>query len=106
LPPSAGFLAKLWLLQGLPVQAPGWWMGLILLAALLSMLALARAGSALFWQEMRGSWLPARPGTLLPLSALSLMALALALFAEPLSAYCQRMAEQLLLTSSYIEVLR
>lgn len=106
LPPSAGFLAKLWLLQGLPVQAPGWWMGVVLLAALLSMIALARAGSALFWQEMRGSWLPARAGTLLPLSALSLMALALALFAEPLSAYCQRMAEQLLLTSSYIEVLR
>ncbi|MDQ5886918.1 MAG: hypothetical protein RL210_2345 [Pseudomonadota bacterium] len=106
LPPSAGFLAKLWLLQGLPLQAPGLWLALVLLAALLSMIALARAGSALFWQEPSGNWHAARPGTLLPASALVLMALALSVFAEPISSYCQRMAEQLLLTDAYVEVLR
>ena len=77
-----------------------------LLAALLSMIALARAGSALFWQEPSGNWHAARPGTLLPASALVLMALALSVFAEPISSYCQRMAEQLLLTDAYVEVLR
>lgn len=106
LPPSAGFLAKLWLLQSLPLVASAWWTALVLLAALLSLIALARAGSSLFWQEARGRWHVARPGTLLPLSALLLMALALAAFAAPLSGYCQRMAEQLLLSSRYIEVLR
>lgn len=106
LPPSAGFLAKLWLLQSLPQAASAWWTALVLLAALLSLIALARAGSALFWQEARVHLRPARAGTLLPLSALLGMALALALLAEPLSGYCQRMAEQMLLTQRYIGVLR
>lgn len=106
LPPSAGFLAKLWLLQSLPQTASGWWTALVLLAALLSMIALARAGTALFWQEARGHWRPARAGTLLPLSVLLGAALALALLAGSWSGYCQRMAEQLLLTGRYIEVLR
>ena len=106
LPPSAGFLAKLWLLQGLPYAAPGWWIGAVLLAALLSMIALARAGSALFWQAAAEPLKPAPVGSGMPIAILLALAMVAALGAAPLAAFCQRTAAQLLQAASYTELIR
>jgi multicomponent K+:H+ antiporter subunit D len=99
LPPLAGFLGKLMLLDALtatPFAAASW--AVLLGAGLVVLLALARAGSLLFW-ETRPDLPPApTPAGWRRASAVALLVGAaplLALAATPLAGYAMRAADQL-----------
>jgi multicomponent K+:H+ antiporter subunit D len=110
LPPFSGFIGKLMLLNTLRGAEAGvaiW--TLLLLAAFLVMMALARAGSILIWEngpaETPSPALPVADVGWRRLSAtLCLIAAGplLALFAQPVSGYAQRTATQLHDTRAYI----
>jgi len=116
-PPLAGFLGKTWLLQAAG-QTPlaAWVVALVLGSSLAMMVALARAGSALFWKlgETKGaattspgamSPRPNHPGHTLSISLLLAAVVATSLAAGPLSAYTGAAAEQLLQRQPYIDAL-
>jgi len=107
LPPFSGFLGKLMLLSALRDSGPAAaiWFAL-LLAGLLTMLALARSGSRLFWARKpdlppvaapAANW---RRATALVL--LAAPAVLLALFARPVADYAARAAAQLHDPQAYI----
>jgi multicomponent K+:H+ antiporter subunit D len=106
LPPLAGFVGKLLILDAVRVH-PAWpWIwGTVLATTLIGVLALARSGSVLFWNLRPGE--TARE--LEPLSrvaapaALMLAALALlALLAGPAADYAQAAADQLARPAAYV----
>lgn len=114
-PPLAGFLGKAWLLQAAG-QTPlaAWVVALVLGSSLAMMVALARAGSILFWKPGEvaaelatapGTTVlrPNHPGHIWSLSLLLAAVLASALAAGPLSAYTGAAAEQLLQRQPYID---
>ncbi len=110
LPPLAGFVAKARLLDAvlLEVASPAWRAGVvavILVAALLTIVALVRAGSTLFWKpaDEPGATLPAARG--MQLAALLLLAAWLALSAAPgpLLRYTAETAAQLLEPARYVD---
>jgi multicomponent K+:H+ antiporter subunit D len=106
LPPLAGFLGKAQLLAGAtetPVSVGAWVS--VLLSSLAMVIALSRAGSALFW---KGEQLGVRPlGTSgqqrLALAVLTLALLAAPLAAGPLSSYTGATAAQLVERRSYLD---
>lgn len=52
MPPLSGFVSKIWLLQAAFAQpAAGWYIVLLLLSSLLTLVALSRAGSTIFWRS-------------------------------------------------------
>jgi len=51
LPPLSGFIGKVMLLQATPTGARAWLWSVVLAAGLLSLVALSRAGSMLFWRS-------------------------------------------------------
>jgi multicomponent K+:H+ antiporter subunit D len=97
LPPFAGFVGKLGLLQataGLPA-APVLWAAL-LGAGLAATIALARAGSALFWKTAGGApGAGATAASLAPIAGLLAVGVALAVFAAPVKRYTDATARQL-----------
>jgi multicomponent K+:H+ antiporter subunit D len=105
LPPLSGFVAKLALLRDtLGQPAMPWFWGSLLAAGLLVLLALARAGSLIFWKGEAADLPPAGSAGLggagparvwAPLLALSSAALLLAGFAAPVQRYAAATAEQL-----------
>ena len=103
LPPLSGFLGKLLVLNALP-EAPVW--AAILIASFLTLLALARAGSAQFWRPY-ASDLPAAPH---PAQAMALAAngpvlaglVALTLCAGPITAWLGETAQALHAPAAYI----
>jgi multicomponent K+:H+ antiporter subunit D len=60
LPPLAGFVGKLSLLAALPAPVARWGFPLLLLSSLLALIALAHAGSQLFWRQPDGAAVPLR----------------------------------------------
>jgi multicomponent K+:H+ antiporter subunit D len=106
-PPLAGFMGKALLLQAAgALPHAGWWVGGVLVSSLMILVALARAGSRLFWEpgEARGMRLPpAAPGQRLALSGLLLAVLACAVFARPLGRYAEQAAGQLLDRAAYVQ---
>jgi multicomponent K+:H+ antiporter subunit D len=107
-PPLAGFMGKALLLQAAGhTPWAGWVVALVLGSSLAMMMALARAGSTLFWK-------PGAPATAMKLAAsgtgaqsasmLALLAavLATAIFAGPLAAYTEAAATQLMQRQTYI----
>jgi len=98
LPPLAGFVGKLALVQatGALPATPVLWTAL-LGAGLAATIALARAGSALFWKTAAGGAPPESPapGTLAPIAALLALGIALAVFAAPVQRYTDATARQL-----------
>lgn len=110
LPPFSGFLGKLMLLntlRGVEASIAIW--TILLVAAFLVMMALARAGSILIWENVPGETpSPARPvahiGWRRLAATLCLIAAGplLAVFAQPVSGYAQRTATQLHDTRAYI----
>jgi multicomponent K+:H+ antiporter subunit D len=106
-PPLAGFMGKALLLQAAgALPHAGWWVGGVLTSSLMILVALARAGSRLFWEpgERRGMRLPpAAPGQTLALSGLLLAVLACAVFARPLGRYAEQAAGQLLDRAAYVQ---
>jgi len=98
LPPLAGFVGKLGLLQatGAAPATPLLWTAL-LGAGLAATIALARAASALFWKTA-GDAAPAAPasfGSLAPMAALLACGIGLAIFAAPVKRYTDATARQL-----------
>jgi multicomponent K+:H+ antiporter subunit D len=97
LPPLAGFVGKLALLQAtgnLPATPVLW--AALLGAGLAATIALARAGSALFWKTADGG-APERASAaaLAPMAALLAAGIALAIFAAPVKRYTDATARQL-----------
>ncbi|MCS6987617.1 MAG: monovalent cation/H+ antiporter subunit D [Sphingomonadaceae bacterium] len=104
LPPLAGFLGKLMLLEGAGQGGWRWaWWALLLLSGLAGALVLARAGSVLFWEPRE----PAPPGRALPrlgapLGVLAVASPLLTLAAAPAAAWARATAEQLHDPATYV----
>ncbi|MCU0934969.1 MAG: monovalent cation/H+ antiporter subunit D [Gammaproteobacteria bacterium] len=107
LPPLSGFLGKLLLLQaGLAADRAPWLFAVVLGAGLLTLLAVSRAGSVLFWRRAQGVPPGAGAGggaaALLPAAALILASPLLAALAAPVAALTQATAAQLADPAGYV----
>ncbi|WP_409525636.1 monovalent cation/H+ antiporter subunit D [Nitrincola sp. MINF-07-Sa-05] len=106
LPPFSGFISKLWLIQSAMKNPSGgllW--GLMLLAGLLTLIALSRAGSRWFWRPTTSVSSPQRldkPSFALICLMLSI-SLLLSLLAEPVIHYLELTAQQILSPQRYID---
>jgi len=105
LPPLSGFVGKILLLQAAAQTHAAWLWTIVLGASLLSLVALGRCGSMLFWKTegvpVSGtavSWMRLAPAT-----ALILAAVVLAAMAGSVTAYTQATADQILTPRIYIE---
>jgi multicomponent K+:H+ antiporter subunit D len=98
LPPLSGFIGKLTILQS-TATTPGrpWLWSMILATGLLTMIGLARGGSALFWKTADAVEPAARVGfvALAPTFTLLAFGAALALLAAPVQRFSDAAAEQL-----------
>ncbi len=110
LPPLSGFVAKVALLDALSAHPAGAWLWTVVLASgLLVIVALARAGSHLFWRPPpRGLTGTAPVATLrlveaAPLAALLTASIALSVMADPVLRYAEATATQLLAPQRYIQ---
>jgi multicomponent K+:H+ antiporter subunit D len=106
LPPLAGFAAKVYVLQSaLEHPGAGWIVGVVLATGLLVILALSRAGSALFWRtgEAGSKGEAPSPVALVGASFLLLGTVALMIAAGPVTAYTQATATQLDDRAGYVE---
>ena len=106
-PPLSGYLGKLLLLQAAQGEAAAVWVwSTVLACALLTLVALSRAGSALFWHvaPMEGSPQRGRAtiADALPAAALLGCLLGLAAGAQPAARYARATAEQLLHPAGYV----
>ncbi|TFH88676.1 monovalent cation/H+ antiporter subunit D [Billgrantia azerbaijanica] len=97
LPPMAGALGKLMLLQAVEGSARLWFWPLLLLAGLCTLVALSRAGSVFFWASYRGEVATGRVSRTQLSGVLWLLASAplLVLFGGPMSAFTLATAQQL-----------
>lgn len=106
LPPLSGFLGKFMLLKAAldsPLQP--WVWSIVLLTGLVSVIALARSGSLLFYRT-HASHDPAAPPTaaaLAPVAGLMLLVVGWVIWAGPLSDYAHATATQLLQPQQYID---
>ncbi|WP_296542215.1 monovalent cation/H+ antiporter subunit D [Rhodoferax sp.] len=111
LPPLSGFIGKFLILRAAPGQP--WIWTVILLAALLAVIAMARAGSQVFFNSLpatdttaTGQPSPASPSSsareLLAIGGLLGLILALTIFAGPALDYAQATAQQLAEPARYI----
>ncbi len=106
-PPLAGFMGKAMLLQaaGLTALAP-WVVAVVLTSSLVTMVALARAGSRLFWKPGPVHALRMDPPQAVHQCALALLfaaVLGTAVWAGPLARYTEATARQLFLRDGYIQ---
>ena len=107
LPPLSGFIGKFALLAAVPADQAAWLWPVILLTSLVVLIALASAGSQLFWREGGEAPAPGRVPPLRPVevgAATMLLALGvlLSVFAGPALRYAQDAGAQLLAPASYI----
>jgi multicomponent K+:H+ antiporter subunit D len=108
LPPLSGFLGKVMLLQAAREHSTGPWIWAVLLGnALLALLALARAGSTVFWHtvpqtDAAPGMAPAMTARALPVMLLLGCILALTVAAGPVASYTAAAARQLLQPADYI----
>ncbi|HEU0152272.1 MAG TPA: monovalent cation/H+ antiporter subunit D [Arenimonas sp.] len=111
LPPLSGFIGKFSLLAAVPAAQATWLWPVLLVTSLLGLVALATAGSHLFWRE--GGDVPA-PGRVPALrrsevgATVALLALGvlLAVFAGPALRYAQDAGKQVMAPAGYIEQVR
>ncbi|MEG3192013.1 monovalent cation/H+ antiporter subunit D [Lysobacter sp. D1-1-M9] len=111
LPPLPGFVGKLMLLDAVPVGSRGWVWTVVLVTSLLSLIALARTASQVFWRAEpwpADAHAPAAPRRLQVAGAALLVAygIALVLAGGPVVRYAQAAAEQLLAPADYIQAAR
>ncbi|MEP7180661.1 MAG: monovalent cation/H+ antiporter subunit D [Betaproteobacteria bacterium] len=108
LPPLPGFIGKLGILAA-TVDAPhaAWLWTALLGSGLVAMIALARAGSRIFWKVRQPQPDPAAVrvggGELAAIAGLAGAVVALAVFAAPAQQYAMATAAQLLAPRGYIE---
>ena len=102
LPPLSGFVSKVLLLQAV---GAGWamlplWV-LLLVGGLLTLVALSRAGSSLFWRGEAGE--PLRRLPVWPVALLLLASIVMAFAAAPVLDYLEGAAQQILHPVGYID---
>jgi multicomponent K+:H+ antiporter subunit D len=105
LPPLAGFAAKVYILQSaIAHPAAAWVLGVVLVSGLVVMVALSRAGSALFWRtgDAPAAAVTASPAASAAALLLLLGTVALMIAAGPTTAFTQATAAQLADRDSYI----
>lgn len=97
LPPLAGALSKLLLLQAVEGSARLWLWPLLLLSGLCALVALSRAGSVFFWASYKGEVSAGKISGLQLVGVIWLLATApaLVILGGPVSHYTQATAEQL-----------
>lgn len=110
LPPLSGFVAKVVLLDAVAAHPRGAWLwAVVLVSGLFVIVAVARAGSHLFWRPApEGVPQPAPVAApflaeVLPIALLISMLLALVVMADPMLAWADATARQLLDPAAYIE---
>jgi multicomponent K+:H+ antiporter subunit D len=110
LPPLSGFVAKVALLDAFAAHPSGGWLWTVVLASgLLVIVAMARAGSHLFWRpppkDLPGTSPIAAPtlAETAPLAALLTAIVALSVMADPVLRYAEATAGQLLAPGRYVE---
>jgi multicomponent K+:H+ antiporter subunit D len=106
LPLSSGFLAKLMILQSTTDSANmAWVWSVILVSSLLTLIALSRAGSTIFWKTSHEvSNQAVAPGGLrwIPVIGLLGLSILMVVYAAPLKRYTDATAKQLTTPSEYI----
>jgi len=105
LPPLPGFIGKVMLLQAAWVSEwQSWVWTVVLVVGFMSIVALARAGSVLFWNvrpELPVSSAGASPRLIVPTLALVVAGVVMSVGAAPLKRYTDAMAHQLLDRQAY-----
>jgi multicomponent K+:H+ antiporter subunit D len=104
LPPLSGFVAKLQILDAVaagPGRGPFW--TVLLAGSFVTMVALSRMGSRLFWKGEAAGLAAAAPVTLRPVAALVALLGALTVGAAPAQRYAAAAAAQLKEPGPYIE---
>lgn len=105
LPPLAGFLGKLAILQGAGPMP--WFWSIVLGTSLLNLVALVRAGTRLFWstadEPCNGLPVAASMQRLAPVALLVVAILALTVLARPVDRYVREAAQNAVAPGSYIE---
>jgi len=106
MPPLSGFIGKLLLLSSAGTgQTAAWLYPVVLGSGLLSLIALSRAGTTLFWRQVDVA-ASGEPVDGLRMTAVLVLLSAsplLVVFAEPVLAYLAATADQLLQPQSYID---
>jgi multicomponent K+:H+ antiporter subunit D len=106
MPPFAGFLGKLMILQAARETAAGVWIWIALLGTgLAALVGVARAGSAVFWRvlpEPPATGI-ARPAAVAPAVVLAAGGVLMVVFAAPLKTFSDAAAAQILDRGAYIE---
>ncbi|WP_312299367.1 monovalent cation/H+ antiporter subunit D [Stutzerimonas nitrititolerans] len=109
LPPFSGFIGKVMLLSAVAPGIQAWMLWSVLLVGGLGMvIALSRAGSLVFWlpSESAPVGAPADPVRLIAAASLLLGSLVLVIWAQPLQAYAQSTASQLLDLGPYLQIIQ
>ena len=105
LPPLAGFLGKVSILQG--AGAMPWFCSVVLGTSLLNLIALVRAGTRLFWSTSAEpcDGLPAAASMrrLAPVALLAAAIVGLTVFAGPVQRYANEAAHHVVTTGGYVE---
>ncbi len=105
LPPFSGFLGKFLVLRAAFVNPLWpWVMGIVLISGLLTLIALTRSGSLLFWRtEGISDAAAAGIGELTPVIGLLTLCLAMTIWAAPILALTKAAANQLLRPQAYVQ---
>ena len=105
-PPLSGFMGKLMILQAVQENAAAAWVwSIVLVTSLLGLVALTRAGGALFWRTAGGVRLgiPARPSAVLPVVALIACSPLLVVWGSSVVQFAHVTAHQLAQPAGYLE---
>ncbi len=109
LPPFSGFLGKVMLLRAVPngMDAAILW-PVVLIGGLGMLIALSRAGSMLFWRPSQAVSVGRPADSLRVVAALGLLlgSVVLVVAAQPIQAYAQATASQLLDLAPYLQIVR
>jgi multicomponent K+:H+ antiporter subunit D len=108
LPPLAGFVGKFSLLAAVPTAQAAWIWPLVLVTSLFALIALAAAGSHLFWRQDNDRPPDSPPPQAVEYGAIGgllALALLLSIAAAPVLRYCQDAALQLAAPQDYRDAL-
>jgi multicomponent K+:H+ antiporter subunit D len=106
LPPLSGFIGKLLILEAsLGSPAMPWVLSIVLITGLLTLVALARAGSTLFFKTDTHAGAATLPdaANLVPVAVVAGLSLLFVVFAQSIHGYAQAAAAQVLEPTTYID---